>query len=30
MNIELKEITIRDLYENYEDNGHEGVVGLWR
>jgi hypothetical protein len=28
MNIELKEITIRDLTENYEDNNENGVMGF--
>ncbi|SNB03987.1 HNH endonuclease [Flavobacterium psychrophilum] len=27
MNIELKEITIRELTENYEDNNENGVIG---
>ena len=27
MNIELKEITVRDLTNNYQDNNEEGVVG---
>ena len=27
MNIELKEITIRELVEGYRDNNEEGVVG---
>ena len=28
MNIELKEITIRELTEDYEDNNENGVVGF--
>ena len=27
MNIELKEVTIRELVEGYRDNNEEGVVG---
>ena len=27
MKIELKEITVRDLTEGYEDNNEDGVVG---
>lgn len=27
MNIELKEITVRELTEGYRDNADEGVVG---
>ena len=28
MNIELKEITVKELTENYQDNAENGVVGL--
>ena len=27
MNIELHEVTIRDIAENYVDNNEEGVIG---
>ena len=28
MNIELKEITVKELTKNYQDNAENGVVGL--
>jgi len=28
MKIELKEITVRELTENYQDNAENGVVGF--
>ena len=28
MNIELKEITVRELAEGYKDNAQEGVIGF--
>jgi hypothetical protein len=28
MNIELKEITIQELSDGFEDNNEDGVVGL--
>ncbi len=28
MNIELKEITVRELTEGYQDNDHDGVIGF--